>query len=65
VGSGKRKNSIVMRCHCNNNNAVDNVVAVTITMTPSLVSTALSAFQNNNQQMKGVNKRRDGDDAAG
>jgi hypothetical protein len=34
-------------------------------MSPSLVAMALSAAQNNNQQTKGANKRKDGDDSVG
>jgi hypothetical protein len=62
---GRGRTSIVMRCHCNNEEAVNNVAAVTTMTTPSLVAMALSAAQNINQQTKGANKRRDGDDGIG
>jgi hypothetical protein len=45
--------------HCDNNDAVVNIAAVTMTTTKSLVAMALSAAQNNNQQIKGANKRGD------
>jgi hypothetical protein len=59
---GRGRTSIITCCHCNNNNAVDNVVAVTTAMTPLLVAMSLSDAQNNNQHMKGANKRRNGDE---
>ncbi len=54
---GRGRTSIVMRCHCNNDDAVNNVVAMTTATTPLLVAMALSTTQNNNQQIKWANKR--------
>jgi hypothetical protein len=39
---GRGRTSVVERCHCNNNDAVINLVAVTMITTPLLVVMALS-----------------------
>jgi hypothetical protein len=56
---GRGRTSIIVQCHHNNDNAVINKAAVMMTMTQLSLAMALSATQNNNQQMKGANKRGD------